>query len=739
MKTTYRRNEKIRFINPYTFVPIQRKDIGKSIDIDRHYHRDGLHTGYMKCSIYVKTPLAIPDTDAVPDAEEEKQDTGEKKKDGHKAYPFFSYGEGSARKLAIPGSSIRGELRSVFEAATDSCMSTLRPDTKLSRRVDYRHAYNPGILKREDDGWHLYRAERYILASKRVEVEKGAGYRECQEFSRLSQDAYIKVKTDEKGRRYIVTASGTELRWGDLVSFSVHKDQSGINVTHHSGGYPIWAGIAEHVSKIEGKDSRSLREETGYVYVGEMFAMKKHGESIFQCKKEVENISTEELERAFRDLLETLEIYQDTGINKTKGHSGYKAFEDVMSMQAIPLWYKPDKGRISLSLASIGRAMYETSLNELVGSKAPCEKKQHLCEACALFGMAAQEEKFGSRIRFTDALAIGKCETQMATISVLGQPRYSYLPFYEKNNTGSYDNPEAEISGRKFYWHNLRAATDGSIYKMTEKNQFNSTMELVLPESEKPLFEFTVYYDGITEEQLDRLIWCINFGDNKVEGKMAHKIGHGKPLGLGSVKFLITEHKERVFTNNQYKWKERNVLPAIKNLNMKNHKIIMKIMNTEEPIKSQNESTPGMEIPIEYPDIRDENGERLPEKREDNEDARHNWYSQNKRDREVMTLPLPLMRNQALYVYQKEPQARAKTEWKKGQLYQAVVTGFNLKKTTAYIKVEDNTKGGIYFKDVRGAEYGKIDTLLHIGQRINVTFKEQRDGHVNFYLADQEF
>lgn len=735
MKATYRRNEKIRFINPYTFVPIQRNDVGKSIDIDQHYHGGGLHAGYMKCSIYVKTPLAIPDTDAAVDAGAEKQSIGEKKKDGHKVYPFFSYGKGSAKKFAIPGSSIRGELRSVFEAASDSCMSTLHPDTKLSRRVDYRKAYNPGILKREDDGWHLYRAERYILASKRVEVEKGAGYRECEEFSRLSQDAYIKVKTDDRGCRYIVTASGTELRWGDLVSFSTHKAQDGSNMTHYSGSYPIWAGIAEHVSKIDGNDSRFSQEETGYVYVGEMFAMKKHGESIFKCKEEVKNIGTEELDHAFYDLLETLEIYQDTGINKTKGHSGYKAFGDVMGMKAIPLWYGPDKGKISLSLASIGRAMYETSLNELVGRKAPCEKKQHLCEACALFGMAAQEEKFGSRIRFTDALAIGECETQIATISVLGQPRYSYLPFYEKNNTDSYDDPGAEISGRKFYWHNLKAAIDESIYKMTEKNQFNSTMELVMPETEKPLFEFTVYYDGITEEQLNRLIWCINFGDNTKEGKMAHKIGHGKPLGLGSVKFLITEHRERVFTNNLYEWKERNVIPDIKNLNLTNYKIMMKIMNTEEPLKSQNEKTPGMEIPIEYPDIRDASGERLPEKREDNEDARHNWYSQNKRDREVMTLHPPLMRNQALYVYQKKPQIWDKTEWKRGQLYQAVVTGFNPKKTTAYIKVEGNTKGGIYFKDVRGAEYGKIDSLLSKGQRINVTFKEQRDGHVNFYLA----
>lgn len=742
MKTLYRKNDKIQFINPYTFIPIRKEDGGKKTDIRKQYPREGarLHTGYLKCDIYVKTPLAIPDTEPGMAEEIDLKDDDAEKSKIHMKYPFFSYGEGPDRKLAIPGSSIRGEIRSLFEAATDSCMSTLRPDTKLSRRIENRKAYGPGILKRENGEWRLYDAKRYILASRDVEVVNGTGYTQCDAFNRIQDYSFIKVEQDKKdGKwyRYIVTSDNTKLKWGDKVSFSVYKELNGENLTYRKRNHKIWEGIVESISKVEEPGEKSIKEKTGYVYVGEMCGTNKHGESVFECKKNPENIGSEKLERAFQDLLKTLDIYQDEGINKTKGHSGYKAFEeiDMADRAAVPLWYKYENGKVYLSFAAIGRAMYDTSLNELAGDKKPCEKRGQLCEACALFGMASQEEKFGSRIRFTDAVQKGTDEikTEEVTLQVLGEPRYSYLPFYAKNNVNSYDEPEAEISGRKFYWHNLRTADHDCIYHMEEQNALNNTMELVMPE-EHPLFEFTVYYDGITEEQLEKLIWCINLGENKkegemVQGTMAHKIGHGKPLGLGSVKFFITRQEERVFEKGEYEWVEQKILPKKENPGMKNYDILLKIMDMEEPLKSQTEKNLAEEIKIEYPDVRGPKGRRLPEKRK-NEEARHNWYSQNKIEKSPMSLPEPLNEDQALSVFQKVP-------WVKGDEYDAEVSGFNKKKTVAYIKVEGRVEGQIYYKDVKGAECGKIDSRLRKGRKIEVVFKEQKDGHLNFCLAEE--
>ncbi len=738
--TDYRRREDIRFINPYTFIPIQAGDEGERTDVEWQYHEEELHTGFLKCSIYVKTPLAIPD-----------MEKGE-------IYPFFSYEYEGDKKLVIPGSSIRGTIRSVFEAATDSCMSTLRPDTKLSRRIHNKKPYLPGVLKKENGKWRLYTARRYLLASH-TDAEQKSGYRECRETNGLREESYVRIVTSPEGYRYAEMSDKTQLRWGDQVDFSVYKDEAGGNISHLSRGHRIWEGIADEITKHGEGDTGIRKGLTGYIYIGELFADRKHGESIFCCKKELEGYTSDELAAALDEMKETLEIYRDKGINKTEKHSGYKEFERAERLQAIPLWYKEkENGKISLSLASIGRAMYDTRLNDLAGMKDACVKKDSLCEACALFGMAGQEDKFGSRVRFTDAEAIEESShvrKENVTLSVLGQPRYSYLPFYAKGGTESYDDEDTGIAGRKFYWHNPRAARDAGVYRMSEKNDLNSTLELVMPDDEKPLFDFTVYYDGITESQLKKLVWCINLGESDKDGRMGHKLGHGKPLGLGSVKMIVDERRERVFRNGRYEWKKEtsDILGREENPGMVNYKMLMKVLNMDEPLKSHMEVFPEEEIAVEYPDVRDPEGKRFPEKRLKNDDARHNWYSQNKKD--PVMLPDLLKRDQGLPVYQKVEGKRedwkkdcGKKEWRKkdcgkdiylkeGSIYSAVVTGYNAKKTSAYVRVDGHgqLKGSVYFRDVKGAQYGKIDEILQVGQEVSVVLKEKNEKFVNFSLC----
>lgn len=74
-------------------------------------------------------------------------------------------------------------------------------------------------------------------------------------------------------------------------------------------------------------------------------------------------------------------------------------------------------------------------------------------------------------------------------------------------------------------------------------------MELVNPGTK---FQFKIYCDGITPEELKELIWTITLGENHVESNRCHKIGHGKPLGLGSVKITIRKIEERRFEKNNY-------------------------------------------------------------------------------------------------------------------------------------------------------------------------------------------
>lgn len=626
----YRRRNDIAFINPYTFIPVSGKQPIKRKSLEPA-DSDKLHTGVLRCRLYVRTPLGIPD------AEKEKEDGN-----GHKEYPFFSYEENGKNVPVIPGSSLRGVIRSVFEAATDSCFSTLRENTGLSKRIEYKNAYKPGILKWENENgnWQLYRAERYLLA-----VEPGRN--DYTKYDGLPPEAYVHMITKGRsGTRIAVTSAGVELRFGDLVDF---RPTGG---AYRKENHLIWNGAAGNINKKKPGNACGAGMKEGLVYIGETFGRKKHGESIFTFGAKETELAGEQLNKAYEGMLETLAIYRNPAINRSKGHSGYIDFEHAKKEAGIPVWYSAEEKK--LSLASIGRTFYNTSLNDLTGERNPCVNRNELCEACALFGMAG-DEGLGSRVRFTDGRVQNSCTIKKETLKILGQPRYSYLPFYAKANgrriPGSYDEEGVEIAGRKFYWHNPKAATDKTIYTIEkkskeEKSKMNSTMELVMPGAE---FCFDIYYDGITEEQLSKLMWSVHFGENKENGRLCHKLGHGKPLGLGSVKAVIEEKVERIFKEGSYRWK-REKMPGIgAEPALKRARELKKVMD----FRGLDEN-----IPIKYPYICDRTGRDLSESGR-NEEARHVWYLKNKKTGRnngdsMEILPDVLDGNQKLHPYEKE-------------------------------------------------------------------------------------
>ena len=175
----------------------------------------------------------------------------------------------------------------------------------------------------------------------------------------------------------------------------------------------------------------------------------------------------------------------------------------------------------------------------------------------------------------------------------------------------------------------------------------NSTMELMMPGAE---FRFDIYYDGVTEDQLEKLMWCVHFGENRKDGDLCHKIGHGKPLGLGSVKIVIEKKEERVFRDGTYTWEEEALPGKGPEPVLKNMKALKRVMSFKGPDTNE-------KIPIMYPDVYDSKGNPFPEPRR-NDQAKHVWYAKNKapgKNDYVETLPDILAQNQKLHAYEKLP------------------------------------------------------------------------------------
>lgn len=463
----------------------------------------------------------------------------------------------------------------MYEAATDSCMGTAG-DTHIFIRNKPEDAFQPALLIKEKEKWKIYRADKMPL------------------------DKQVEAKNNQ------IIYDNTQISWGDEVCFIERKKGKASIVNQ------------EYVSPYE--------EKTGYAFIGEPFGETELKKYVFIEKNNKKNtwdrVNADELKKSL-DLI--IEEYRKPPVNKNlgSGHSGYKGYKK--DGPVIPIWYKERSGRIYVSPAAIGRTVFSATAMDLAGK--PCDDRKSLCPACSLFGMVSSKPEggYGSKVRITDAVCSKDKGTTWQALKELGTPEASYLLFYSDSGK-YYDEEDASIRGRKFYWHIPTAASDPSVYSAQknaegteEKTKRNSTMELLKPESE---FQFRIYFDGINNTQMQELKWLVTLGENRRDSNLCFKFGHGKPLGLGSGKVVIEEIMERKFEDESYQCdhinaaEEKNYSPTERIKSSVGYEDILQILNFRAVEDKK----------VCYPYI---NAEKTRAESE-NDIAAHQWFSQNK-------------------------------------------------------------------------------------------------------------
>lgn len=518
-------DKNVKYINPYNFITLP-----ETCQRMPESERRGNLTGYIECTLIAKTPIVVPSTNDV----EEENLGGDKK---FKKYKFFNYGEKSTDNNfiipVIPGSEIRGMLRSDYEVFTNSCMSTLNDDISfISRSKDIKM---PGILEKDNNGkWHLYEAKRYAVNTCR----KGKG----RPKDASGQNGAVYFVDDNNGLK----VGDKTYKTGDRVKFTFKPSSN-----PHLSPYVISIGSGS---------------TEGILFVGELGGKKevdKNGnnnihDSIF-VKQSLE-VQISNIEESVKNLKEIFDMYNDKAFNqKIRGknkvwYAGY----DIEKLKVLPVWYsKPDtQSRRYLSLAAIGKEAYHRKLHELVGEFMPCIDKNNICNACNMFGFVSEDDAISSKIRVSDAIYEEKENPydRKMIIKELASPHIANAAFYAlyaPNNqfqnlpqnfdfnydvritqNGKVDIKEGDISirGRKIYWHH----DDIQNSFTNEKTERNCEIS---PVKVNTKFNFKIYFNNINEENLKELIAVITLKyDNK---DLCHKIGKAKPLGFGSCKIDV--------------------------------------------------------------------------------------------------------------------------------------------------------------------------------------------------------
>jgi len=522
-----------RFLNPYNFVrylnkptPEPTADSPEQLSIWRcppppHDRYVGL-SGRITCAVEAETPLFISDSHAV-DGDEDKK--------GHKSYRFFQVKNIDGElEPALPASSLRGMVRSVFEAVTNSCFAVLS-DQRLEfrERPEYGNKVKDraGIVNTLPDS----NDEGEIVLCYTAKV--GAYY--------IGKDQWKNV-LDRKPDGQLwqcgdwAIARAKRLRQGYVVrELSTAKDQLqplGEDEKYLDG----WL-------KITGKDEGTTKKSE-FLFLNP----DKHG-----CPGVI-SFGIEEM----REYNSVLLGQRERGELPASPQSSKLSRGDLVWMETKGKGEHRRAKRIVR--VQVPRVPYKHTIGELLPDFLHhCDNYDALCTACRVFGWVregAEDIKrdvptaYAGRVRFSHGtLTDIKGMLTETPLAILSTPKPTTTEFYLLDSEGKpdfdvdYDDKNARLRGRKFYRHYGEISDEESgkeEYRRPEGERDNQNRTVRDALKKGATFTFTVDFENLAPLELGALLYALELEDGLV-----HRLGYAKPLGFGSVKVTV-DQVERV-------------------------------------------------------------------------------------------------------------------------------------------------------------------------------------------------
>ena len=333
-----------------------------------------------------------------------------------------------------------------------------------------------------------------------------------------------------------------------------------------------------------------------------------------------------------------------------------------------------------------------------------------LCPACHLFGTTF----YKSRIGFgTSWLKTASQSWYIQNNNDSAKGGALTLPLQESPRpTWSMPDKKAKIPGRKFYIHHPWSVDNIKEIPLTKHNR---TIEPLGKDNE---FEFEVNFNNIRDWELGLLIYAL-----ELEDSLAHKLGMGKALGLGSIQIQV----KKISINNLQE-SEKTILSQKLDLINKGFELIkswvqdnsssqpIHIKRLRELLWFPSSTETCDEIAICYPQINKENEDNKP----DYNDLKKEW--DKVWDRQArLTTPWEPWNTKKLSIEGKKAANNLES------LYSNVGYSSNKNKETSQIKRKiKNSKRPV--KEVKIIESGQTGTVKWFSDKKGYGFIEQENG-----------
>lgn len=557
--------------SPYYFAPLEdevwRPDDCVSHDIP---FSDGI-SGTLDIEIQAMRPLYIRGTAKRPDQDLSKFGPGgkasaeEQQQFKRWTEPYRLNDDGP---YAIPGSSLRGVIRSVLKIISYGSMRHT-DDTRISMRdlqmAEYQNEMtdkddNRGYLPKTQSGWLRERRDGgwELIPCESARVEQELIEESLHKKVLLGDD--FKDNSIEKKYRLLSTDKNSH------PVKSVMFESEGILSSHrHSSPRPL---VYDSVYSIQVTDesangslvltgqpsARKSRENAYNNKNGKQGTRGKHMEFVFHSPSLADLQSMPDSQQILNIHPSVVSDFLTTHHSESKEVESWKFWKPYLKNgEWIPVFYLADGHFIwALGLAQMFRL---PGLRATHDGLPPSHRETRPDFTDLLLGCIG-EKSLAGRVSFGAAIIKDSQvkAREQALWRVLGSPRPSYYPNYlvqksqqnssrlKNNEYSTYLSKEIRLKGWKRYAVRPDvAADDQQVYEDPALTQANQVTNYKSATAFRPLpagssFQGTIRFHNLRPHELGALIWALTWGDH---AELRHSIGMAKPLGFGSSRISI--------------------------------------------------------------------------------------------------------------------------------------------------------------------------------------------------------
>ncbi len=504
---------------PYNFVPLPDAPLLVALDSLPDHNTETGHTGWIDCTLETKSPLYVRGLQTLYDFKV----SGDKpfheldKEQKSQRAEFFSLNS----KPLIPGSSLRGMLRSIFEIVTFSKIMNVTNEPLVYRAVadaaesalgrNYREQLSPnkvraGYMLQKNGQWFVRPALNIVNDLQFVSTKDRP--RDASLLENCKNAFYVSIQGDVRKDEY-------GRNWADDV-------ESG--KTH----------ILIKSGKTVGKDAHN------YYIVG----LPDTTAEPLPVSDEMERHYLEQISKPQKDLL------GDKGV-LNNGQPVFYVTNDENKL-------------IFFGHTRYFRLPYAHTAYDLVPKDLCNEKTLDMAEA--VFGyVKGKTEPIGKACAYASRLRVGDAVLHVSSPSdwqlplqptevyltphVLSSPKTTTFQHYLVQDANKkhepdcqadlahYDTPsdESTIRGHKLYWHKKEVASGSGL--RADASAAKTQLTGIKPVRSGIKFTFRIYFHNLNPIELGALLWSLDFPTGK-----CHHLGMGKPLGMGAVRLTPTLH-----------------------------------------------------------------------------------------------------------------------------------------------------------------------------------------------------